>query len=81
VSYGEQETTNKLVNTFVNNQCAINGSYYCMDNAWRQIVPGVGSWNELSLKSAPPGVDLVKNGDFGGDCPPDICNKKVVEYR
>jgi len=70
VSYGEQTTTTKLVNTFANNQCAVNGSYYCMDQAWRKNVQGIYSWNNLSLKSAPPGADLIINGDFEGDAPP-----------
>ena len=60
----------------VKDQCNVTGSYYCKDNAWRQLItaPGyTGDWKSegLKLKSAPPGGEMIKNGDFLGDA---ICN-------
>lgn len=52
-------------------QCAVNGSYYCADNAWRQkVINGSaynGDWKQdgLGFKTAPPGIELVNNGGFG----------------
>jgi len=54
-------------------QCSVVGSHYCMDNAWRKNIAGytlpsgetLTSAN-LVLKSAPPGLNLIRNGDFSG---------------
>lgn len=70
VSYDGQTLSNsKLVNNKADTQCAVIADYYCSHSAWRQIVPGVNKWTNISLKSSPPGTELIKNGDFGGDAP------------
>jgi hypothetical protein len=76
---GNTPTTNLLVNpnNYVNKQCAVIGEYYCMDQIWRQYVPGLGQGrftklntyfpvpDELSLKTIPANTELIKNGGFG----------------
>ncbi len=75
-----------LINNFENNQCAVVGKYYCMNGIWRQYVPGLGQYfnttyyeyypsipSTLELKSVPPATNLIKNSDFGGECPITIC--------
>jgi len=60
-----------LVTGNVNDQCDVRGSYYCMNNAWRQNIPGYdgdpSTFPEVgvALKQAPPGGNLVINGGFG----------------
>lgn len=80
-------TNNQLVNDTVSSQCVVIGTYYCMNGIWRQYIPGIGQEyvgtnniytpsipSSLELKSIPPAAELIKNGDFGGECPPEICN-------
>lgn len=75
-----------LINNMVDDQCSVIGQFYCFNGVWRQYVPGleqtyVGENNmyfptippELHLKSIPPATELLKNGKFGGDCPPTVC--------
>ncbi len=76
----------QLVNTYVNDQCEVRDDYYCFNGIWRQYTPGIGQSydivdnsyypatpSELHLKSIPPATELLKNGKFGGDCPPTVC--------
>lgn len=75
-----------LDNNIVDEQCVVVGTHYCFDQAWRQYVPGINAYNlstesytpsipsTLSLKSIPPAAELIKNGNFGGECV--NCNPK-----
>lgn len=78
-----------IVGENVDNQCVVVGDYYCINNAWRQYVPGIGQVydpynnyyspsipSSLELKSVPPATNLIKNSDFGGDCPPTVCEQQ-----
>ncbi|GIU69348.1 MAG: hypothetical protein KatS3mg002_0584 [Candidatus Woesearchaeota archaeon] len=77
--------TNQLSNLIVNNianSCTKIGDYYCFNNAWRQNINGVGLLgldynNSLSLKTVPPATNLIKNSNFGGDCPENICQQSI----
>ena len=74
---GIQDTSTdakKIVTQSVNSQCTVLGSYYCANNAWRQLIKidAGGTINEkdfssqqLLLKTAPSGPELIKNGFRG----------------
>jgi hypothetical protein len=66
---GKTTTNTVLVTRSVNEQCAVVGSYYCMNGAWRKKI--VGYRNDvdatslgISAKGAPSGAELIANGDF-----------------
>jgi hypothetical protein len=80
ISYNGTDVEGLLVspNEFVSKQCQVEGKYYCFNQAWRQSVPGINTYDyitqeydtvptELYLKSSPPGIILVKDGDFGNN--------------
>jgi len=76
-----------LVTKNIMNQCAMAGSYYCMDNVWREYIPGYNYFNttlyktvplsasmpssisgmNIQLKEAPPGGEIIYNGNFSGE--------------
>ena len=60
----------RLINNYTNDQCAVYGSHYCMNNAWHSEVTGYTGTKSLkdmqiSFKEAPPGTNLIYNGKFG----------------
>jgi hypothetical protein len=60
----------KTVTQSVNSQCAVVGSYYCANNAWRQLIQtDAGAIDfkgqQLLLKTAPSGPELIANGFRG----------------
>jgi len=92
VSYdGLTQTATTLINDVINDSCTVVGSYYCMNGIWRQYIPGLSQTysrynniylpaipSSLELKSVPPATELVKNSDFGGPCPPDVCDGNTI---
>lgn len=65
-----------LVQKSINRQCVIVDDYYCANGAWREYVTILNSTGDvemkkfktnypvITLKTVPPGPNLVKNGGF-----------------
>jgi hypothetical protein len=74
-----------IISLNYNDSCTVRGSYYCENNAWKQYIPGYNNFTAeteeylpnipdvLTLKSVPPATELIKNTNFGGECPIDVC--------
>lgn len=80
--YQGTEQLSDLITKNVDNSCIMVGNYYCYNNAWRQKIIGIGvlgiDYNgSLSLKSVPPATNLIKNSNFGGECPESICQQST----
>jgi len=72
-----------LVTKDIPDQCRLLGTFYCMNNAWRELMPGYNDFDPktskidrpitsdmiIQFKEAPPGGEIIYNGKFGGDAP------------
>ncbi|MEM4637658.1 MAG: hypothetical protein QXK76_01360 [Candidatus Woesearchaeota archaeon] len=77
-TYPNTNQLSPLVTKNIAKECTIIGEYYCFNNAWRQNISGVGllgtDYNgTLNIKNIPPQTNLIRNSDFGGECPENIC--------
>jgi len=79
-----KDTTSELAKTSINNQCAVVGDYYCANGAWRQLIqtsanhPINFNGQQLQLKTAPAGIELIKNG-FDQTCDDGIQNQDETD--
>lgn len=77
-TYPNTNQLSQLVTKNIAKECVIIGDYYCFNNAWRQNITGIGLLGKdyngtLNIKNIPPQTNLIRNSDFGGECPENIC--------
>jgi hypothetical protein len=74
LSYDATPTSVRLLasNNIANQQCTVVGPYYCMNGMWRKKIKtdtnssgGEFPGQPISLKMAPPGIELLKYGFSG----------------